>query len=63
MRKYLAFKGPPNSNCNVQVLCFLRGPNNFKCESIILSKGPHHHLQRANKEKLQTNFYTVKIVG
>jgi len=39
--KYLAFKGATTNNCNVQVLCFQRGPDiNIKCVSTLLSKGP-----------------------
>ena len=49
MFKYYVVKGVSNSNCNVYVP--------------LLLKQPHHHIQYANKEKLQSNVYAKKIVG
>jgi len=38
---YFAFKGSPYRNCNVQVLCFQRGPQQqLQFEGNLLSKGP-----------------------
>jgi len=38
MFRYFAFKGAPNSNCNLKVICFQRGPQlPLKCVSTLLS--------------------------
>ena len=44
--KYSAFKGAPYGNCNVQVICFHRAPQQqLQFEGDLLSKGPQQSLK------------------
>ena len=57
MCKNSAFKRAPYRNCNVQVLCFHRGPQQqLQFEGNLLSKGPQQPLKCVSRPTLHLNF-------